>query len=182
MTLERERRLQTFQRKMLRKVLGLGRARKVRAAETNKGADEESSITGSSDASEGEGSQDGSEGVVEEPWIEWLERTARAIGAQIKKGAVSDWVEQQRVRKWRWAGHVSRRKDGRWATRMLHWIPHGGERRRGRPATRWEDAIEAYAHEHGQKWEAWAEDKNAWRKGEAGFANRATVRGGGYPK
>ena len=119
---------------------------------------------------------------MEEPWIEWLERTARAIGAQINTGAVSDWVEQQRVRKWRWAGHVSRRKDGRWAVRMLHWIPHGGERRRGRPATRWEDALEAYAQEHGQKWETWAEDNNAWRTGDAGFANRATVWGSGYPK
>ena len=79
-------------------------------------------------------------------------------------------------------GHVVRRKDGRWAVRMLHWIPHRGERRRGRPATRWEDALEAYAQEHGQKWETWAEDNNEWRTGEAGFANRATVRGGGYPK
>ena len=117
--------------------------------------------------------------MVEETWIEWLERTARAIGAQIKKGVVSDWVEQQRVRKWRWAGHVSRRKDGRWASRMLHWIPHGGERRRGRPATRWEDALEAYAREQGQKWETWAEDNNAWRTEEARFAKGATVRGGG---
>ena len=180
MTLERERRLQTTQRKMLRKILGMGRTRTVQAAGTDKGSDAESSTSG--DTSGGEESRDGSEGVVEETWIEWLERTARAIGAQIKRGAVSDWVEQQRVRKWRWAGHVSRRKDGRWAVRMLHWIPHGGERRRGRPATRWEDALEAYAQEHGQKWETWAEDNNEWRTGEAGFANRATVRGGGYPK
>ena len=51
-------------------------------------------------------------------------------------------VEQQRVRKWRWAGHALRQKDGRWARQMLYWVPHGGERRRGRPATRWEDALE----------------------------------------
>ena len=65
---------------------------------------------------------------------------------------------------------------------MLHWVPHGGGRRRGRPATRWEDALEAYAREHGQKWETWAEDNNAWRTDEAGFAKRAKVRGGGDPK
>ena len=103
-------------------------------------------------------------------------------GVEINKGLVSDWVKQQRVRKWRWAGHVLRRKDGRWARRMLHWVPHGGERRRGRPATRWEDALEASAQEHGQKWETWAEDNNAWRTGEVGFAKKAKVRGGGDPK
>ena len=63
---------------------------------------------------------------------------------------------------------------------MLHWIPHGGERRRGRPATRWEDASEAYAQEHGQKWETWAEDNNAWRTerrcGAADIPNKSSAR------
>ena len=89
-------------------------------------------------------------------------------GVQINKGLVSDWVKQQRVCKWRWAGHVLRRKDGRWARRMLHWVPHG--------------ALEESAREHGQKWETWAEDNNAWRTDEAGFAKRAKMRGGGDPK
>ena len=89
-------------------------------------------------------------------------------GVQINKGLVSDWVKQQRVCKWRWAGHVLRRKDGRWARRMLHWVPHG--------------ALEESAREHGQKWETWAEDNNAWRTDEAGFAKRAKVRGGGDPQ
>ena len=38
-----------------------------------------------------------------------------------------------------------------------------------------------YAREHGQKWETWVEDNSAWRTEEAGFAERATVRGGGDP-
>ena len=64
----------------------MGRTRTVRVAAANEGADAES-LT-SSDTEGGDESQEGSEDVVEENWIEWLERTARAIGAQINKGAV----------------------------------------------------------------------------------------------
>ena len=84
----------------------------------------------------------------EESWQEWLQRTAGTLDAEVKKGAVADWVVEQRRRKWGWAGHVARRSDGRWASRMLHWIPHGGERSRGRPATRWEDELEDFSR-HG---------------------------------
>ena len=48
---------------------------------------------------------------------------------------------------------------------MLHWVPHG--------------ALEESGREHGQNWETWAEDNNAWRTDEAGFAKRAKMRGGG---
>ena len=73
----------------------------------------------------------------EESWVDWLRRTARALDCDIKKGALVDWVAEQRRRKWRWAGHVARRTDGRWARQVLHWIPHGGERRRAFPLRCW---------------------------------------------
>ncbi len=49
----------------------------------------------------------------EESWQEWLQRTARSLDAEVKKGAVADWVVEQRRRKWGWVGHVARRRDGR---------------------------------------------------------------------
>ena len=106
----------------------------------------------------------------EESWQEWLQRTAGSLDAEVKKGAVADWVEEQRRKKWRWAGHVARRRDGRWASRMLHWIPHGGERRRGRPATRWEDELEDFFKARGMRWEDCAEDRDAWWRLEQSFA------------
>ena len=80
------------------------------------------------------------------------------------------------MRKWRWAGHVLRRTDGRWTRRILHWIPYGGERRRGRPATRWEDSLEAYAREYATKWEVLAQDRNVWAAWEGGFVQRAMIK------
>ena len=35
--------------------------------------------------------------------------------------------------KWRWAGHLMRRNDGRWAKRIVEWRPRDGWRGRGRP-------------------------------------------------
>ena len=40
------------------------------------------------------------ETALEESWIAWLERTARAIDVQIQKASVADWVKLQG------AGHV----------------------------------------------------------------------------
>ena len=98
-----------------------------------------------------------------------MKRTAGALDAEIEKGLVADWVREQRRLKWRWAGHVVRRNDSRWAVRMLHWIPHGGERRRGRPATRWEDELEQFAKSQGLKWETCALDRNLWAALEEKF-------------
>ena len=75
----------------------------------------------------------------------------------------------RRLRKWHWAGHVLRRKDGRWTRRILHQIPQGGDRRRGRPATRWEDALETFANRSGFRWENEALDQIDWKRWEATF-------------
>ena len=43
--------------------------------------------------------------------------------------------------KWQWAGHVARRTDGRWSTRVLEWRPRTGKRSVGRPPARWSDDL-----------------------------------------
>ncbi len=74
MTLERERRLQTAQRKMLRRILGLGRRKLENDANEHESTDAESST--SSDAAGVEDSEEEEQVFVEESWIVWLERTA----------------------------------------------------------------------------------------------------------
>ena len=61
----------------------------------------------------------------------------RTVGDQLDKLQLDDWIASYRRREMRWAGHVLRRDDGRWSTKVLDWIPeinagsHG--RKQGRP-------------------------------------------------
>ena len=52
------------------------------------------------------------------------------IGIMGKVG-MSDWVEEQSKRKWKWCGHTMR----------LLWMPDHGHRNRGHRFTRWCDSI-----------------------------------------
>ena len=54
---------------------------------------------------------------------------------------VPDWVEEQQRRKWRWCGHVCRRLDGRWPTKLLNFVPTSGRRSQAHPKARWTDDI-----------------------------------------
>ena len=86
-----------------------------------------------------------------------------------RKAGVVDWVEEQRRRKWRWAGHVARREDGRWSRRLLDWEPLGGRRSWGRPVIRWEDTLCQFAKTKGETWTTAAKDKNKWGSWEDDF-------------
>ena len=73
---------------------------------------------------------------------------------------VSEVLEGRR-RKWRWIGHVARRRDGRWTRWMLGWQPLRGYRAPGRPVTRWEDSWVNFMRGRGQSWLQLAEDRGA---------------------
>ena len=113
-----------------------------------------------------------SEEFAQESWPDWLKRTAARIGDFIKSGHITDWVEEQRRRKWRWAGHVMRREDDRWTTRIVHWVPQGGERLQGRPLARWEDALVSFCKDAGFRWETIAQDRGIWESWEEEFVRR----------
>ena len=107
-----------------------------------------------------------------ETWMAYIIRATRIAEASMQKAKVSDWILEQRKRKWRWSGRIARRTDGRWGTRMLSWIPAGGRRSVGHPAARWVDAIDKFTRERtGMElgswrtlvwdragWESWADD------------------------
>ncbi|GMR44948.1 hypothetical protein PMAYCL1PPCAC_15143, partial [Pristionchus mayeri] len=59
---------------------------------------------------------------------------------------LTDPVDYIRRAKHRWAGHVLRRDDDRWSTRVTQWFPPPDlTRPQGRPPARWRDSIEEYA-------------------------------------
>ena len=60
-----------------------------------------------------------------------------------EKNKVRDIMETISKLKWNWAGHVARRTDQGWTTRILFWTPRGRTRNRGRPTTRWRDDLDS---------------------------------------
>ncbi|CAE8621683.1 unnamed protein product, partial [Polarella glacialis] len=113
---------------------------KGRRPQTNIGSDDQSSTSE-------QGSQtlepDQAEEILE-PWVDWIRRVTHEIEGYASAAAVEDWVLAHRRRLFTWAGHVSRRGDNRWTTRLLDWTPSGRTRQEGRPCLRWEDPESPY--------------------------------------
>ena len=61
----------------------------------------------------------------------------------------------------RWAGHVARMEDKRWAKITTERYPRGCKRARGKPKRRWGDEIEEKV---GNNWMRIALDRVAWRQ------------------
>ena len=76
-------------------------------------------------------------------------------------------------RKWKWIGHVLRKKDGNIAKEALEWNPQG-QRKRGRPATTWRRSVLTEAKSLNKNWtEIKKESKNRvrWRKTVAALSS-----------
>ena len=187
MTSSTGQRLRVTQRKMLRKMVGTGRRRRAETAPRDQGgagtggpgqeiaeaSDSSSASTTSSDSASGKGTHeetDEDDKQDEETWVEWVVRTTQVASDAMRKAKIPDWVQEQRRRKWRWAGHVMRRTDMRWSYRFLGWCPvKRGSRSVGRPAMRWEDCILKFLNARGVKWGELAKDRDAWRAREDEF-------------
>lgn len=127
MTRDREHTLRTAQRRMLRKIVQTGR-KLIRKEERTE------SRSSSTSASEDSSTEDGDHRIVED-YVDWIKRATEMAEGATKKARVTDWVTEQARRKFLWAGHVARRKDGRWDERLLNWLLEG-KRQRGRPKRR----------------------------------------------
>ncbi|CAH2210977.1 jg7376, partial [Pararge aegeria aegeria] len=65
----------------------------------------------------------------------WKEQRAR--NEEIRRRTnVTDIAQQVAKLKWQWAGHIARRTDGRWVSKVLEWLPRTDKRSVGRPPTR----------------------------------------------
>jgi hypothetical protein len=77
-----------------------------------------------------------------------------------------DFLAQALKLKWRWAGHLARLENSRWAKEVTVWPGPAGKRTRGRPRTRWADDLRAVA---GAKWISIAADRELWKSLEEAF-------------
>ncbi len=73
---------------------------------------------------------------------------------------VEDILVRIRNKKWTWAGHIMRRRDNRWTTRVTDWQPRNGRRSQGRQRVRWRDEIRAFAE---LSWSSLTSDRERWR-------------------
>ncbi len=71
--------------------------------------------------------------------------------------------------KWKYAGHVIRRKGGTWENLIVNWTPYGNKRRKGRPMRRWEDEFVA---KKGPLWKRIALDRKIWKKSGKAYAQK----------
>jgi len=78
---------------------------------------------------------------------------------------IEDVIKTAKKMKWRWAGHIARRTDGRWTINVLQWIPREKKRPRRRLNVRWVDEIKRFS---GATLMRISADRDMWKeKGEA---------------
>ena len=85
-------------------------------------------------------------------------KTNKWIREQTK---VRDIMKVIKQRKWKWAGHVTRRRDGRWSTQITEWTPLEGKRNRGRQRKRWRDEIQQFWND--TNWYKYVKERENWR-------------------
>eukprot|EP00973_Karenia_brevis_P002922 398683-Karenia_brevis.AAC.1 len=74
---------------------------------------EESTDSAEDDDDSCEEGRNAEDEVFEESWHEWICRATHVSEAAAAKFNVTDWVREQRIRKFNLAGHTARRHDGR---------------------------------------------------------------------
>ena len=87
-----------------------------------------------------------------------------------RRTKLKDVITVATALKWKWAGHVIRRSDDRWSTRITTWYPREGSRRRGRQKKRWRD-------EFPTNWTQLAQDRKLWIQTTEEALSRVDGRG-----
>ncbi len=87
---------------------------------------------------------------------------------------VEDILVRNKKKKWTWAGHVMRRRDNRWNTRVTKRQPRNGRRNQGRQRVRLRDEIRAFA---GPSWSSLTSDRERWRMLGKAFVLQWTSNG-----
>ncbi|CAH2243696.1 jg8756 [Pararge aegeria aegeria] len=91
-----------------------------------------------------------------------------------RRTKVTDIAQRVAKLKWQWAGHIVRRKDGRWGPKVLEWQPRTGKRSVGRPPTRWIDDIKRVA---GSRWIQAAQNRGTWNSLQKTYVQQWTSIG-----
>ena len=176
--------LQRTQRRMLRIILGQGRRRLHMTAHelTSSGSDVQSNKGQDEEQQANESDEDVEDHL--EPWVEWIRRVTHSVEASLRRLDIKSWVEQARMKKWRWAEKMwTGAEDEKWSKISFLWNPQihydapkpSTRRRAARPNTRWLDDIvkitqEVSPHSNAQT-ELWR-DPNFWRQHEDKYVYR----------
>ncbi|CAH2235231.1 jg10483 [Pararge aegeria aegeria] len=91
-----------------------------------------------------------------------------------RRTRVTDIAQRVAKLKWQWAGHIVRRKDGRWGPKVLEWQLRTGKRSVGRPPTRWTDDIKRVA---GSRWIQGEQNRGIWNSLQKTFVQQWTSIG-----
>ena len=78
---------------------------------------------------------------------------------------VNSIVEEAKIRRWRWLGHILRMRRNRHPVIALNWNPQG-KRSRGRPRGTWRRTVDTEGSKANKTWHElkWlAQDRNGWR-------------------
>lgn len=75
---------------------------------------------------------------------------------------IPDIMETISKRKWKWAGHLVRSQQGKWAQAIEEWCPVNLKRRRGRPPGQWDNEMRVSCG--GACWRRVAHDRKEWRR------------------
>ena len=104
-----------------------------------------------------------------------MERSMLNITLKDKK--TNHWIREQtrgqdiihiiKLKKWSWAGHISRIQDQRWTTEITTWTPRDGGRSQGKPLKRWRDEIDTYTGT--VNWQQMAQNRQQWRSHAEAF-------------
>ncbi|CAH2242561.1 jg8133 [Pararge aegeria aegeria] len=76
-----------------------------------------------------------------------------------RRTRVTDIAQRVAKLKWKWAGHIARRTNERWGSKVLEWRPRTGKRGVGRSPTRWTNDIKRVA---GSRCKQAAQDRGFW--------------------
>ena len=66
----------------------------------------------------------------------------------------TDVISRLKKLKWNWVGHLARRNDDSWTTKVLYWIPRNKKRPKKRPHCYWTVEIVKFV---GAEWRRMAE-------------------------
>ena len=109
MTSEREQRLQSERRRMLRKI--------VQTPRLHLGSHSDAEL---------------------EPWVDWMVRATHRAETAYEKAGFRPWVALQQARKAVHLAKLDNSTDGKMSKKLLQWQPIGA-RSQGRPRKRWTD-------------------------------------------
>ena len=138
--------------------------------------------TSSQDFSDNDENDKVDEGV-QEPWPEFLKRTARWIAEQLEVAGQNEWLTIWRTRQWRWAHKLVTHDEGKWSATATHWNPllHSGAPRRraqARPRKRCvQDIVDFLGTKihNSEPWMLLAKGEEAWMRNANDFIEHTAL-------